>query len=60
MEPQSVECIFIGYLDSVKGYIFLDSHTEKFLVARSVKFEEESLHDFSTNPTEELLDPTNE
>ena len=55
MEPQSVECIFFVYPDSVKGYILLDSHTKNFLVAQSVKFEEESLHDFSTNPAEEPL-----
>eukprot|EP00253_Pinus_taeda_P009322 PITA_09322 len=60
LEPQSVEYLFFGYPHSVKGYILLDSHTEKFLVARSVKFEEESLHDFSTNPVEELLVPTDE
>lgn len=55
MEPQSVECIFVGYPNSVKGYIFLDSHTENFLVAQSLKFEEESLHDFSTEPAKEPL-----
>jgi hypothetical protein len=53
LEPQSVECIFFGYPEGVKGYIFLDSHTEKFILARSVKFEEESLHDFSKDPDEE-------
>lgn len=60
MEPQSVECIFLGYPDNVEGYIFLDSHTEKFLVARSLKFEEESLHDFSADLAEELLVATDE
>lgn len=60
LEPQRVECIFFGYPDSVKGYIFLDSHTKKFLVAQNVKFEEESLHDFSADPVEELLVATDE
>jgi hypothetical protein len=55
LEPQSVECIFFGYPEGVKGYIFFDSHTEKFILARSVKFEEESLHDFSEDPAEESL-----
>ena len=55
LEAQSVECIFFGYPEGVKGYIFLDSHTENFILARSVKFEEESLHDFSEDPVEELL-----
>jgi hypothetical protein len=60
LEPQSVECIFFGYPEGVKGYIFLDSHTEKFILARSVKFEEESLHDFSEDPAEEPLVVTDE
>jgi hypothetical protein len=60
LELQSVECIFVGYLEGVKGYIFLNSHTEKFILARSVKFEEESLHDFSEDPAEELLVVTDE
>jgi hypothetical protein len=60
LEPQSVECIFVGYIEGVKGYIFMDSHIEKFFLARSVKFEEESLHDFSEDPTEEPLVVTNE
>lgn len=47
-------------INSVKGYRFLDSHTEKFLVARTVKFEEESLHDFSADPAEESLFTTDE
>ena len=37
----------------------LDSHTEKFILARSVKFEEESLHDFSEDPVEEPFVVTN-
>jgi hypothetical protein len=60
LEPQSVECTFVGYPDNVKGYRLLDSHTEKFLVARSVKFEEESLHDFSADLVEEPLVATDE
>ena len=60
MEPQSVEYIFFGYPDNVKGYRLLDSHIEKFLVARSVKFEEESLHDFSADLAEEPLVATDE
>jgi hypothetical protein len=56
LEPQSVECIFFGYPKGVKRYIFLESHTEKFILSRSVKFEEESLHDFQkTLPMNRLL-----
>jgi hypothetical protein len=60
LEPQSVECIFVGYPEGVKGYIFLNSHTEKFILARSVKFEEQSLHAFSEDPAEEPLVVTDE
>jgi hypothetical protein len=60
LDPQSVECIFFGYPEGVKGYIFLDSHSENFILDRSAKFEEESLHDFSEDPAEELLVFTNE
>ena len=60
MEPQSVECIFFGYPKGVKGYILLESHTENFILAQSVKFEEESLHDFSEDPAEEPLVVTDE
>jgi hypothetical protein len=60
LEPQSVEFIFFGCPEGVKGYIFLDSHTENFILDRSVKFEEESLHDFSEDPVEEPLVVTDE
>jgi hypothetical protein len=60
LENQSVECIFVGYPKGVKGYIFLDSHIENFILARSLKFEEESLHDFSEDPVKEPLVVTNE
>jgi hypothetical protein len=60
LEPQSVECIFFGYPKGVKVYRLLDSHTENFILDRSVKFEEESLYDFSEDPVEEPLVVTDE
>jgi hypothetical protein len=60
LEPQSFECIFFGYTEGFKRYIFLDSHNEKFILARSVKFEEESLHDFLEDPAKEPLVVTDE
>jgi hypothetical protein len=33
LEPQSVECIFVGYIEGVKGYIFIDSHIENFILS---------------------------
>jgi hypothetical protein len=48
LEPQSVE------------FILQESHTENFILAQSVKFEEESLHDFSEDPVKEPLVVTDE
>jgi hypothetical protein len=49
LEPQSQECIFVGYPDSVKGYMLLNPFTEK--KERSVKFEEGPLHATKEEPT---------
>jgi hypothetical protein len=45
------------FLDILKvsKYRLLYCHTEKFILAQSVKFEEESLYDFLEDPAEELL-----
>jgi hypothetical protein len=44
LEPQSQECIFVGYPDSVKGYMLLNPFTEKLFIEVSVKFEDGPLH----------------
>ena len=40
LDPQSIECIFVGYPDGVKGYRLLIPSTDKLIIERSVKFEE--------------------
>jgi hypothetical protein len=38
------ECIFVGYLDGVKGYILIDISSDQLIIERSVQFEESVSH----------------
>ena len=40
LEPQSIECIFIGYCEEEKGYNLLNIRTKNIIIERSVRFEE--------------------
>ena len=40
LEPQSVECILIGYAEESKGYNLLNIRIKNILIERSVLFEE--------------------
>ena len=40
MQPQILECIFIGYPDESKGFKLLDIKTKQIIIERSVKFDE--------------------
>ena len=40
MQPQSVECFFIGYPDEYKGLKMLDIRTKQIIIERSVMFDE--------------------
>jgi hypothetical protein len=42
--PQRIECIFVGYIDSVKGYIHIDLSSEQLIIERIVQFEESFSH----------------
>jgi hypothetical protein len=44
LEPQRKECIFVGYLEGVKGYRLIDPSTDKLIIERSVWFEESPMH----------------
>ena len=40
LQPQSIECLFIGYPDESKGFNILDINTKHIIIKRSVKFDE--------------------
>ena len=40
LQPQSIECLFIGYLEEYKGFKLLNIRTKQIFIERSVRFEE--------------------
>ena len=40
LQPQSIECLFIGYPDESKGFKLLDIKIKQIIIERSVKFDE--------------------
>jgi hypothetical protein len=44
LDPQSTECIFVGYPDNVKGYRLIDISLDRLIIERSVQFEESVSH----------------
>ena len=40
LQLQSIECIFIGYIDEYKGFNLLDIRTKQIVIERSVMFDE--------------------
>ena len=65
LQPQSIECMFIGYLDKSKGFKLLDIKTKQIIIEWSVKFDEplqevelvkEKTAEFPTYSTEYLDD----
>ena len=40
LQLQSVECLFIGYLDKSKGFKLLDIRTKQIIIERSARFDE--------------------
>ena len=43
LQPKSEKCIFIGYLEDVKGYRILQPHSHDIVIRRDVKFDENLL-----------------
>ena len=63
MDMQSKPCIFVGYLEDVKGYRLLDSDTHEMLISRSVRFDErppQHLVSSYDDPSFELTAPAHE
>jgi hypothetical protein len=44
LDPQSTECIFVGYPDYVKGYRLIDHFLDWLIIEQSVQFEESVSH----------------
>jgi hypothetical protein len=44
LDPQSPECIFVGYPDSVKGYRLIDISSNRLIIECSVQFKESVSH----------------
>jgi hypothetical protein len=44
LDPQSTECIFVGYPDGVMGYRIIDLSSDHLIIEHSVQFEESVLH----------------
>ena len=44
LDPQSIECIFVGYLDGVKGYRLIDISSDWLIIEWSVQFKESVSH----------------
>ena len=43
LQPQSQECLFVGYSEDSKGYKLINLSTNKSFIERCVQFEEEPL-----------------
>ena len=52
LQPQSKECLMVGYGEDTKAYNLFGTSTCKTFVERSVKFEEEPIPDFKLTPGE--------
>lgn len=40
LQPKSRKCVFVGYPEGVKGWLFWDLHARKFIISSHVQFDE--------------------
>ena len=43
MDPKSQKLIFIGYPQSMKGYLLVDPYSQRSIISRNVMFDERSI-----------------
>ena len=57
LQPQSQECLFVGYSEYSIGYKLIKLSTNKYFIERSVHFQEEPLVAVEVGESSSPLDP---
>ena len=57
MQPQSQECLFVGYSEDSKGYKLIKLCTNKAFIERSVQVQEDPLVSIEVGESSSPLDP---
>ena len=59
MQPQTQECLFVGYYEDSKGYKLINLITNKAFIERCVQFQEEPLAAVEVRESSSPLEPLN-
>ena len=59
LQPQSQECIFVGYSEDSKGYMLINLSTNKSFIEMSVEFQEEPLATVEVGESSSPPEPLN-
>jgi hypothetical protein len=57
LDPQSTECIFVGYPDDVKGYRIIDLSSDRLMIEQSVQIKESLSHVPQQSHAETFIPP---